>query len=150
MPSDFPRAKANRIIDNLREQFPDMAIAIFKRKNGYHTYAYNQAFVAQVLESIQEFSDVAKMKKVVVEEDWYTDSELAKKFKTISRIVRDTIVKYKIGDEETVLKDESHWKIHKSLYSEIREQLVPSGDYFTTGGKIGSRPTLDRYDGNFD
>lgn len=149
MPSDIPKAKANRIIDDLREKYPDMAVVIFKRKSGYHTYAYNQTFIAKALEVLQEFSDVAKM-KVAAKKDWYTDSELAGKFKTVSRVIRETIVKYSIGDEETVLKKEPHWKIHKSLYDALCEHLVPAEGYFTTGRKVGSKPTLDRYDRNFE
>jgi len=83
---------------------------------------------------------------------YFTAKQFAKKFRTNSRVIKETIIKYQIGKgTDLVDKTTEDWLIHESLYNDLALNLLPDTDLGSRGRVSygGKKPGIDNYDGNF-
>lgn len=95
-----------------------------------------------------------KMKKAKLNQKvgYLTAKEFGRKFRTNSKVIKETINKYEIGKgTELVDKTTEDWLIHESLHSDLAFHLLPDVDLGPRGRVSfgGKKPGIDSYDGNF-
>lgn len=143
--------KVKKLIDELREKNAGLCEILVQKADGNHNYAYSPKFVSLLKDALSTIPAPQKKEKGT-RPGFLTAKEFARKFRTNSKVIKETIEKYGI-DKGTYLIDKTteDWLIPEFLHTELAKYLLPDADMMPTGRVLrgGRKPGLDHYDGNF-